>query len=294
MQARGGVEGSAGPQSLTSASGLLGDTAARDYSGKLRLFTEFAARELGLAIASLELRPGMRVLDAGCGSGGVLRWLDEAVGPGGMAVGIDPSAALARAARAALPARAAVLQADLLRACILPGTFDLIWTLNTVNHVRDPVMGLEALAQLSRPGGRIALAQSALLPEMYFAWDSRLERLTREALRRHYQARYALDERDLGGVRNIIGWMQRAGLRNITVRTLVIERVSPLGKADEDYLLEAIFRATFGMRLRPYLAAQDYQSLVALCDPQHPDFALRRPDFHFLQTLTLASGETPS
>jgi SAM-dependent methyltransferase len=279
---------------LTSAAGLLGDTAARDYSGKLRLFTEFAARELGFAIASLELAPGMRVLDAGCGTGGVLRCLDEAVGPGGMAVGIDLSAAHARAARAEVPARAAVLQADLLRACIAPGTFDLIWTLNTVNHLRDPVVGLETLAQLSRPGGRIALAQSALLPEMYFAWDSRLERLTHEALRRHYQARYGLDERDLGGVRNILGWMQRAGLSDIAIRTLVIERVSPLCKADEDYLLEAIFRATFGVRLRPFLAAQDYQTLIALCDPQHPDFALHRPDFHFLQTLTLAIGETPS
>jgi SAM-dependent methyltransferase len=295
VQARGGIEGSSGPQSLISpaASGLLGDTAERDYSHKLRLFNEFAATELELAIAGLGIAPGMRVLDAGCGTGAMLQRLAESVGPDGMAVGIDLSAAHARAARAAAPARAAVLQSDVLRACIAPGTLDRIWALNTVNHVRDPVSGIAALGKLLRPGGRIALGQSALLPEMYFAWDSRLERLTHAAVRRYYQARYGLDERDLRGARNVLGWMRRACLGVISVRTLVIERVSPLRKADEDYLLEAIFRGTLGERLRPHMTAEDYQALATLCDPQHPAFALRRTDFHFLQTLTVVIGESP-
>ncbi|MDE2260945.1 MAG: class I SAM-dependent methyltransferase [Gammaproteobacteria bacterium] len=278
---------------MPAASGLLGDTAERDYSRKLRLFNEFAATELGRAVAGLGLAPGIRVLDAGCGTGEVLQRLDEAVGPHGMAVGIDLSAAHLRAARTAAPQRAALLQSDLLRACIAPGTLDLIWALNTVNHFHDPAAGLTSLGKLLRPGGRIAVAQSALLPEMYFAWDSRLERLTREAVRRYYQARYGLDERDLRGARNLLGWMQRARLRNITVRTLLIERVAPLRKVDEEYLLEAIFRGTFGERLRPHMPAEEYQELVMLCDPQHSAFALRRPDFHFLQTLTLVVGETP-
>ncbi|SFS19979.1 hypothetical protein SAMN05216570_4215 [Dyella sp. OK004] len=53
--------------------GPLGDSAARDYSRKLQLFNAFAEPELRNAIASLELRPGMRVLDAGCGTGEALR-----------------------------------------------------------------------------------------------------------------------------------------------------------------------------------------------------------------------------
>jgi SAM-dependent methyltransferase len=301
VQARGEIEGSSGPQSLRStadaagpaATGLLGDTARRDYSRKLQLFNDFAAPELRLAVAGLELAPGMRVLDAGCGTGEVLRWLDEAVDPGGMVVGLDLSAAHAHAARAAAPPAAAVLQADLLRACIVRGKLDLIWSINTLNHLRDPVAGLEVLRQLLRPGGRIVLGQSALLPELYFAWDSRLERLTHEAVRRYYEMRYGLDERDLRSTRNVLGWMQSAGLRNIAVRTLVIERVRPLRKADEAYLLEAIFRRTFGERLRPYLPAEEYDALSRLCDPRHPGFALNRADFHFLQTLTLVIGEAP-
>lgn len=302
MEACGGLEGSAGPQPVTpgavsavapAAAGLLGDTAARDYSRKLELFNDFAAPELRLAVAGLELARGMCVLDAGCGTGEALQWLHDAVGAGGTVVGIDLSAAHALAARAAAPLGAAVVQADLLRPCMAPGTFDLVWSVNTVNHFRDPVAGLKSLGELLRPGGRIALGQSALVPEMYFAWDSRLERLTHEAVRRYFEGRYGLDEQDLRSARNLLGWMQRAGLRNISVRTLVIERVRPLRQADESYLLEAIFRGTFSERLRPYLSTEDYDSLASLCDPEHPGFALHRADFHFLQTLTLIAGETP-
>ena len=53
--------------------GLLGDTTARDYSRKLQLFNSFAEPELRRAIASLGLKQGMHVLDAGCGTGEALR-----------------------------------------------------------------------------------------------------------------------------------------------------------------------------------------------------------------------------
>jgi hypothetical protein len=43
--------------------------------------------------------------------------------------------------------------------------------------------------------------------------------------------------------------------------------------------------------LQPYLSSEDYAELSRLCDPRHPQFALRRPDFHFLQSFTLAVAE---
>jgi len=184
-----------------------------------------------------------------------------------------------------------VLQADLLHAPFAASTFDLVWCVNTVNHLREPVGGVAALMALLRPGGRIALGQSSLVPDMYFAWDARLERVANEAVRRYYRDRYRLSERELAPVRSVLGLLRRAGLRNVTVRTLMIERVSPLRRADEAYLGEAVFRNTWGERLRRYLADEDYAELVRLSDPGDSQFALRRPDFHFLQTFTLAVGE---
>jgi SAM-dependent methyltransferase len=270
--------------------GRLGDTPERDYSRKLRLFNALAEPELRAAITSLRLVHGMRVLDAGCGTGEVLGWLAAEVAPGGLAVGIDLSTAHLEAARTALTPEVLLLQADLMRTPLVAASFDLVWSVNTIHHVRDPRAGTRALAAMLRPGGRLALGQSSLLPDMYFAWDARLERVTSEAVRAYYRDRYQLSERDLASLCRLGGLMQEAGLSNVAVRTFVIERFAPLDQRARAWLLEAIFRGTWGERLRPYLAAADYQELAELCDPQHPRFALLRPDFHFLQTFTLAVG----
>jgi SAM-dependent methyltransferase len=184
-----------------------------------------------------------------------------------------------------------VVQADLLKAPLPAAAFDLIWCVNTVNHLRDPVTGVTRMAGLLRPGGRIALGQSSLLPDMMFAWDARLERLTNEAVRQYYRDRYGLSELDLTAVRSLVGWLRGAGLEDVGVRTLPIERIWPLDAASESYLRDVIFRDTWGERLRPYLSAADYDRLVRLCDPRSPDYALHRPDLHVLQTFTLAVGQ---
>ncbi len=273
-----------------SDEGLLGDTSLRDYSAKLRLFNACAEPELRAAVATLQLRRGIRLLDAGCGTGEVLECLQRQVAPEGLAVGIDLAFAHASLARTG-NSDAMIVQADLKKPPFAGATFDLIWSVNTINHLRDPVQGLRALVGLLRPGGRIVLGQSALLPEMFFAWDSRLERRVMDAVREYYLDRYRIDERELAGVRALVGWLRLAGLREVRARTFTIERIAPLGEWDEAYLLEAIFKATWGERLKPYMEEDDYRELASLCDPSSPRFALRRPDFHFLQTLTFVQGE---
>ncbi|HEX4376600.1 MAG TPA: methyltransferase domain-containing protein [Steroidobacteraceae bacterium] len=266
--------------------GLLGDTAGRDYSAKLSAFNAHAEPELRQAIASLALRPGMRVVDVGCGSGDNLALLGEASDQS-LLIGFDLAAAHAVAAKARNPPAALIAQADLRRAPLARASVDLIWCMNTINHVHEPTAALAGLAELLRPGGRIALAQSAFLPEMYFAWDARLERLVTEAVRQYYRERYGVDERRLTAVRALVGLLRAAGLGDIRARTLMIERIAPLKPADERYLAETVFRDTWGERLRPYLQPEDYQEVLRLTDPQDPAYALRRPDFHYLQSLTL-------
>jgi SAM-dependent methyltransferase len=274
-----------------SCAGLLGDTPDRDYSRKLQLFNAFAEPEIRQAIASLVLLPGMRVLDAGCGTGEALPWLQDAVKPTGNVVGIDLSAAHVSAARRYASPGIEVLQCDLLRAPLTSGSFDFIWCTNTINHLHDPIQGVNHLANLLRPAGRIAIAQSSLLPDMYFAWDARLERVTNEAVHRYYRDRYDLEERNLASVRSIIGLLRKANMRSITARTIVLERISPVDAATELYLQEAIFRDTWAERLRGYMSPADFTELTHNCDPRHERYALRRPDFHFLQTFTLAVGD---
>jgi len=278
------------PRSSASP-GLLGDTTARDYAYKLKLFNAFAAPELRHAIKRLDLKPGMRVVDAGCGTGAALTWLRHAVEPGGLVVGFDLATAHINVARAFCGTHTAVLQADLMKPPLACASFDLVWSVNTINHLRDPIEGVRTLAGLLRRGGRIALGQSSLVSDMYFAWDARLERVTNEAVRLYYRERYGLDERVLTDVRCLVGLLRRAGLHSVRAHTCMIERVAPLAATDRAYILEAIFRGTWGERLRPYLGDADFAELSRLCEPRHPQFALRREDFHFLQSFTLAVAE---
>jgi SAM-dependent methyltransferase len=275
----------------TFAPGLLGDTPARDYAAKLRQFNAFAEPELRRLIAGAGLRAGMRVLDAGCGTGEALPWLLAAVTPTGSVVGIDLSRAHVEAACRYAGADIEVRQGDVLTASPAPASVDFIWCVNTINHLRDPIQAVARLAASLRPLGRIALGQSSLLPDMYFAWDSRLERVVNEAVRRYYRERYSLNERELTSVRALVGVLRGAKLNNVASQTVLIERVSPLDAATECYLRESIFRDTWRERLGPYLSDDDYAELGQLCDPQNAQFALRRADFHFLQTFTLVTGE---
>lgn len=269
--------------------GLLGDTPARDYSRKLQLFNTFAACELRAALASLQLQPGMRVLDAGCGTGEALSWLAQIVGPQGEITGLDLATAHVATARTHAP-QARVIRADLLETVLPEGYFDAIWCVNTINHLRDPVAGIRTLSRLLRPRGVLALGQSAFVPDMLFAWDARLERQVNEAVRQYYRDRYQVTEEDLTAVRATAGLLRQAGMAEINAMTTMIERLYPVDSATEDYLLNAVFRDTWGERLARYLSQADQAQLARLCDPQHAEFALRRPDFHYLQSFTLTSG----
>lgn len=272
-------------------SGFLGDTAARDYTRKLRLFSAFAKPEICEAMAILGLQTGMRVLDAGCGTGEMSDWLSARVQPDGLVVGMDLASAHIAGARALLNQSALLVQADLLAAPFMHASFDVIWSSNVIHHLREPSAGLQTLAGLLRPGGRIAIGQSSFLPDMYFAWNARLEHAVNEAVRGYYRDRYQVSEDELRAIRATVGLLRQCGWRHVRARTFMIERVTPLTLEDELYLTEVIFRHTWGARLQPYLSKADYEELSKLCDPCHPEFALRRPDFHFLQTFTLVVGE---
>ena len=270
--------------------GLLGDTPQRDYARKLRLFNAFAQPELREAIDALSLPEGSRVLDAGCGTGEALDWWHASLCGSGMVVGMDLASAHVRAAHAIVSTP--VVQGDLLQPPFVEASFDLVWAVNVVNHLRDAVAGVRTLSKLLRPGGRLVVGQSSLVPDMYFAWDARLEARVNEAVRAYYRERYGRSERDFAAVRSLAGWLHSAGLQNVGVRTRMIERTCPLADADERYLLECIFRGTWGERLRKYLKPEEFAELARLCDPDDAGYALHRRDFHFLQSLTLATGTT--
>ena len=280
-------------QEPATSGGLLGDTPARMYANKLELFNRFAEPEIRRLIGELHIAPGSRALDAGCGAGLTTAWLSEQVGPSGRVAGCDLSGPHLRHARTNAGTGEECplfVQSDIAATPFLAGSFDLVWCANTINHLSDPVFGIRQLAATLRPGGRIALVQSGFLPDMFFAWDERLEREVMLAVRRYYREKYGLNEHDVTAMRGLIGLAQRAELVQVSSKTVVIERTAPLADVDRDYLLHTVFNGYWGERLRPYLNDDDWREVQRLCDPTSSAYCLERPDFHHVQTLTMVVG----
>jgi SAM-dependent methyltransferase len=129
-----------------------------------------------MIFAEAGIRPGMRVLDLGCGAGDVSFVAASLVGPGGSVVGVDSSPdALARARLRA--AQRGLTQVQFIEGEIHDpapgGPFDAIVERLALWLVPDPAGVLRRQATVLRPGGLVVpieydLSMSRSLPENAF------------------------------------------------------------------------------------------------------------------------------
>jgi SAM-dependent methyltransferase len=130
------------------------------------------------AVAALPLRPGLRVLEIGCGPGVAARAVARIVGPSGFVLGIDRSAtAIALAVRGSsdeiaagtLAFRTVAVEDFALAAGEAP--FDLAFALRVgALDGRYPAAGALALPRIAAalvPGGRLFLDTGDPLAELY-------------------------------------------------------------------------------------------------------------------------------
>lgn len=110
------------------------------------------------AASELGLRPGDRVLDAGCGTGRALLALRDAVGPSGVVLGVDLTPAMLEAATRAGRHRAGrLLLADVTRLPLRDASLDAVFGAGLISHLPTPAENLRELRRAVRPGGTLAL-----------------------------------------------------------------------------------------------------------------------------------------
>ena len=154
------------------------------------------------------IRPGMRVLDVGCGPGYASLELAQLVGAGGAVVGVDESEFFLQFARA----RAAVLDlkhtdfrvgdaTDLGAVGLAGASFDLVYARWVFCFVPDPEAVVRGLARLVRPGGRVAVQD-------YFNYQSMTLAPRRESFDRVIRA-VAQSWRDRKGNPDVMGVLPR-------------------------------------------------------------------------------------
>ncbi|MZD06413.1 methyltransferase domain-containing protein [Streptomyces sp. SID5785] len=110
------------------------------------------------AVAALGLRPGSRVLDAGCGTGRALPALRTAVGRSGVVLGADLTPEMIDAAvRAGRDRDGSLLRADVSSLPVRSGSLDAVFGAGLISHLAVPQRDLGELARVVRPGGLLAL-----------------------------------------------------------------------------------------------------------------------------------------
>lgn len=142
------------------ADALYDFVGAEDFNGRLKAFErDVYLHHLGPAFGAL--RPGARVLDAGCGVG---RFSTVLLRRGFVVDGLDASnTALKRAARHALATgagdRFAVHLGDSRRMTMFePGVFDAVLALELVCYQPDTKAALAELVRVAAPGGLVAVS----------------------------------------------------------------------------------------------------------------------------------------
>ena len=105
-----------------------------------------------------ELRPahGGLVLDAGCGTGRAIPFLQAAIGPSGRVVGLDVTPEMLVEVRRHGRSAELVL-ADGGRMPFRVGAFDAILAAGFLPHLDPAEAGLAELARVTKPGGRLAI-----------------------------------------------------------------------------------------------------------------------------------------
>jgi SAM-dependent methyltransferase len=102
---------------------------------------------------AVELAPGRRMLDVGCGAGLALRM---AADRGAVVTGIDASEGLLGVARSRLP-EADLRQGDVESLPFDDHSFDLVTSFNAIQFATDPAAALREAKRVLAPNGRFAI-----------------------------------------------------------------------------------------------------------------------------------------
>lgn len=165
-----------------------------EYAKFLEGADRVARMQVPRVVATLQLKPGMKVADIGSGSGLFTRPIAQAIGPKGTAYAVDVDAALLKIVeRSAADAKIANIRTIQATAADprLPEPVDLAFVCDTLHHIEKPDAYLQTLKKYLLPEGRIVVI------DFSERWPQG-----------HESMRYTLDQLD--------GWMKTAGMARVT------------------------------------------------------------------------------
>jgi len=281
------------PRTATSGAWGLAASTGQDFTHHSIVDAHFEAcvETYRKALDLVGLRPGWRVLDAGCGPGDFLPWICDLVGPAGAVSAIDlaPENAdlAARRVSESVPGVAADVRTGDIRELPYPDdAFDAVWCSNTVQYLDDDSL-LRALAEfrrVTRPGGLVAVKDlDARLITVQPGDPDLFADFFRAAAA---NPGYARQLRRSGA---LYRYLRAAGLESARQRTLLAEHFAPLTEAAQEFYSRACAQLAAQI---PHGSRTDAWRVLA--DPDHPDHPLRSADGYVREGVVLCVGTVPA
>lgn len=142
-----------GGPSPTDAARQTTAAAARRYDAR---WPSYIRESLRHTFERIDLRPGQRLLDVGCGTGQLLA-AAHAHTPDAILAGVDPSRSMLGVARRRVPGSVALLQASAEGLPVRSGSIDWLVMTSVLHRVHDPLATRREFRRVLRPGGTLVL-----------------------------------------------------------------------------------------------------------------------------------------
>jgi ubiquinone/menaquinone biosynthesis C-methylase UbiE len=175
------------------------------------------------------LRPGLSLLDVGCGPGTLTCDLADRVAPGPV-LGLDSSAEVVAAAEAEATERGtenvSFATGDVYALDHADDSFDVVHAHQVLQHLTEPVAALQELRRVVRPDGVVAVRDSDYAT---FTWAPPSPRLTRWLDLYHQVVECNGAEADAG--RHLATWVRAAGFTDVEVSSSTWTFADPESRA---------------------------------------------------------------
>ena len=171
--------------------------------------------------------------------------------------------------------------------------FDWVWCSDVLHHIDAAVTAVQEFMRVVRPGGAIVIKESQVLQALLLPGHLDLERQLQRA-DVEFQKGEAGDQSFQERRQRTFETLREAGLHDIRVQTLVIQRQAPLDPMTRQYLQTGIFDRSWGPRLRPWIDDETWERRSALCDADSPQSILARSDYYCIYPVTLFVAQVPA